>query len=1051
MSPTVGVRLVDHAVLRVAAWPIEITDAFAAPALAAAARDLLASAPVAEAELADELFVVIPTVEDPRTRRWLLAVRRALAEPRRPVPVAPDDVALGSAHAALAARIAVVETARRDHAAQREDLAALFAAELQGDREALRELASTPRFRTALVVAEPTLATQSDATIGKPLNEKARVLRLEATLFHFAMRACGRPTPNGGWSGVAPVLPALFGPTSPRAVTSVFDASADDGERDVHVSVDLAPFAAVLDAWGRELGAAQDHPLVLESTLFDLPAAGQPHQWVYLRRDTDPFVFAALPTVPALREAAARWAGGRVATPAALYDEIGAERGRAIVEHLLACGILRSALRLPAFARTPAAALASVTSLLPDALARPWCETLDACAAATDALAAAFLADDPAAVARHRDTVVLAVSALTERVGLGPAPARGLVHVDLRVPWRVTWTAAGRARVGSALDEVFAFHADDGGAEAYRQIMQRRVEDTLASAADWVPAVAGRAEDWCGPSPQVATRAELLRAVGADPEAAMARWTDQLEGPVASGVIEHELVLDPDRSRRADPGAAGSFILGVSGPTIWARWGRPQPAMFVTRFGPLLETGPRGARTAAPVRLSTERALHSLLAVRIVGTDAANPNAALRPVLSTVGTWDVGPCIGGPSAGADRPAGAEPPAGGDPSLWQPFATDRGVLVVGADGRARVPIYDSAAVIGTHDPVTRFQRTVAMTNGWELVSWGFPVMRGEQDGGPGLPRLVLPARGRGVVADPDGRTVLSPRRWLIGADTLAALRDALDEVDRYLVWRAALDERQVPARVIVRWDLRPDAPELALMSESPLALRCLCERLPLDATALVLTELPGPVEDWPVQGPDGHHLSELAVTWVRRDDELDPAVFPGGEVPQSFIAVLDALRDLTDEDTESTTSDVAIDALLTALVDRADRAAVSNAAASWLTRVANTQDPEHASTFLVVVADQAPAVVGEAEELEGAGRGATTARLRTDLDSLRPAFDRDVAAIAATTGLDALAVRAQLVGRLGHIHAVELGGEGPDRLRREAARWLAHRGDDAGTA
>lgn len=1048
-----GVRVLDHAVLRVAAWPIEIVEQLTAPALADAARAVLADRGATGAtsgptgpdgrtdgdRLAEEIHAAVPTVEDRTTRRWLLAARRALRTGGDLVPAAPTGAAEAVAHLdggpALVASIEAAGVPRADAAGRRAGLAASLAEELTRSRLALRTLGATDRFRAALAIAEPSVLVRWEATRDKPLNDKARVRRLEATVLHFAMRACGRPTPNGGWSGVAAVVPdsgaAPRGPTTgdPNAILTVRRAP-----RRAHVSVDLAPFAAVLAAWARELGGARDHPLRREPTLRDDPGTpvgtpgsppGEDHRWVYLRRDTDPATFVALPTVAALRSALDRWPPGTVATPAALYDDIGEGRGRAVVEHLLACGVLHSALGLPAFADSPADALEAVTALLPEAQARTWATTIATIGDATRSLEAAFLADDVAGVVRHRDAIHAAVGALTTAAGVGDAPDRGLVHVDLGVPWRATWRAAGRAAVGRAIDDVFAFHAADGDAEAYRAVMAGRVRAT--GTGDVLAGIAGASGDWVGPPPAVARRADLLRAVGVDPGPAERRWTAALD-PGASagrGIVE----LDVDLPRRVHPGSAGSFIVAV-GTATWARWGRPQPGMFVTRFAPLLRTSSHdGAERHEPGHgvgsavASLAGALRRLGAARIVGADAANPNAALRPPLDDVPAW--GWSLAGGVA--------------DPPPATIAERDGAAVFRTADHGDLVPVYDSAAVIGTRDPVSRFVRTAAMTHGWELAAWGFPVLEAELDRWTGLSRLVLPS----PAGPPSPPTVLAPRRWVVGGAALDAIRAETDEVERYLAWRAEMDRRDIPAIVVARWALLPDAPELILATESPLALRCLCERLADGPATLVLSELPGPVDGWAVRSAEGHHLSELAVTWVRRTPPLDPAVFPGGVVPGSFAAILDALDDADPApigpDTVPPVTDVEhrqrarFAALLAELVEPGERRTVAHAAAAWLTRVADAQDPAGAGS-----GSAAAAITPEPPE------DPADARLHADLASLRPIFDADIAAITANGGDDVGddgTVRTQLIARLGHIDAVARWGEGPDRLRAEASVWL----------
>jgi hypothetical protein len=80
-------ELATHGMLRVAAWPIETAAGFTAAGSESlrALSDECNAIDRAEAELmiegrvlADRVHDVVPTVDDPATRRWLLAVRRQL-------------------------------------------------------------------------------------------------------------------------------------------------------------------------------------------------------------------------------------------------------------------------------------------------------------------------------------------------------------------------------------------------------------------------------------------------------------------------------------------------------------------------------------------------------------------------------------------------------------------------------------------------------------------------------------------------------------------------------------------------------------------------------------------------------------------------------------------------------------------------------------------------------------------------------------------------------------------------------------------------------------
>jgi hypothetical protein len=155
----------------------------------------------------------------------------------------------------------------------------------------------------------------------------------------------------------------------------------------------------------------------------------------------------------------------------------------------------------------------------------------------------------------------------------------------------------------------------------------------------------------------------------------------------------------------------------------------------------------------------------------------------------------------------------------------------------------------------------------MGHGWEFVSFGFPALPAERERWGHLPRLVLA----------DG-TVLSRERWTLDQDAVRELV-ALTGFQRYLAWRAEAERLGLPALVHVR--CRSEEPDLLLQTESPLAIRCLFDTLAVDAPWMVISELPGTPEDWPLVDDAGqHHLAELGVTWVA-DNYWSVLVSPEG--------------------------------------------------------------------------------------------------------------------------------------------------------------------------
>ena len=101
------------------------------------------------------------------------------------------------------------------------------------------------------------------------------------------MRACGRATPNGAWSGVAAVLPRhdsagglIASPTTPRYVAAL----------------SLQPFVLMLRALSRQPRYRWARPLHLNPTLRSDPAGG----WRYERDQGGVHHWVSLPFQPLL-------------------------------------------------------------------------------------------------------------------------------------------------------------------------------------------------------------------------------------------------------------------------------------------------------------------------------------------------------------------------------------------------------------------------------------------------------------------------------------------------------------------------------------------------------------------------------------------------------------------------------------------------------------------------------------------------------------------------------------------------------------------------------
>jgi hypothetical protein len=243
-------EVLEHAVLRVAAWPIESLEPFAAPALAAAADAIAAQGASAMRRgraLAATLYEAVAGENDIEVRRGLLALRRALYRGAGPLPPVPAGV-----RADLAAHLGREAAARQCLEDRRRQFEGALSAELDRQRLALRALTADPAFGRALAMDDPDLYRRWVAVAGRPLSGRSRHRRIEAAVLHHLTRAVSRPAPHGCWAGVAPVpgVPRRCVDITPdlRAFAWAFAVLCPDGRFD---TAPASVWAALDDASGQ--------------------------------------------------------------------------------------------------------------------------------------------------------------------------------------------------------------------------------------------------------------------------------------------------------------------------------------------------------------------------------------------------------------------------------------------------------------------------------------------------------------------------------------------------------------------------------------------------------------------------------------------------------------------------------------------------------------------------------------------------------------------------------------------------------------------------------
>jgi hypothetical protein len=848
-----GLRVLDHATLRVASWPIEIVDSFACPDLAHRAHELLAL----ESDLRgrresvrDGLRVERCWLDDRDARAYVARVRRVVARSLDPLPEPSEHARAVVAGRPVLSELLVEEAAlRAELARRREAFEVAHAQELDRERHELRRLAGVPAFRKALAVGNLQLARRWAHEPAADRRRLARWRRVEASVLHTLMRAVGRATPNGAWAGVAAVRPR------PGAAGLLIESAP--ARR--HAVIDLRAFRAVLRGLARCPRYRDEGPLTLEPTLHR-----RADGWSWERDRGGVREWQRLPRQPVFDAIVAGFAAGPCLAATVVQSVVSAldgdTRTRAqvarVVGRFVEAGILHTSLEAPVAATDPWAALEEISKRLADADRLRWRSCVLALRGLCDDLGERYEALSPAAVEAIVEAAAGHLRDLWDGCGLAGTPPTGVIRLELHAPFVATWGERCRETVVEAVRDLLAFHAADGGAELFRR-------QSMAAVVAACPPGATIAVDallrdgklaWSVGSPGSVvrdaahldapeTREEIFapalsdRQIAADARTHCRRW----EARTAEVQTQTEATVPSATADPATlPGATGSLLLRIAAPLdVWLGAGRPEASAFRSCAASFPDTA------TAPVEAAHDQVLRTRAGevglVRVVPDDA-DVGAALAgfldaelPRLLPHGALGAG--LAGVRLTVDR---ASRPWLSGPHAAGPW----------------VPTYDGVAAAGFGDRCARLLITLGRAHGWEFPSFGLPPSDAERTRWRYLPRLRLP---RGAV--------LSPRRWTIAAEALGAIA-AKRGAARYLAWQAEARRRGIPELVHVR---APMAPELLMRTDSALAVDALFRKLSPRARWLSVEELPGEPGDWPARGPSGeHHLAELAVTWVAPD-------------------------------------------------------------------------------------------------------------------------------------------------------------------------------------
>ncbi len=840
----VDIEVSPYAVVRAAAWPIETLDEFAAPVLADLARDVLRGADeiaTARAELTDGLAALVPTFEHSADRGALLAARRTLHGSDLPLAL-PASIAeqVRPAHAALAEALLADDERRRHHAALVDELRRAHADAHAAELRALRRVAGSPEFLTALLIGNVDLARRWQRLLasevrGVPMPDlprPARVRRLEHSVYNHLCRAVGRVVPGSCWAGVAPALPARDGATG-------FTARAARPE--VRVEPDLRAFEALVPRLGADTSIASGHPVRVDpqAVIDDDDSPGAPFTRLLIEAfGTE--TRSAPDVIGVLTSALGGGAEIESRLVAALQD-------------LLDRGVVVSACVLPRGAIDAWDALDAVAPLLGASARSRWTDLTASLRVACSELADAVTAERPHDAARALDTATELVSGFRTDMGADGWPSSP-VRVVVRLPFAFEWGPDAQGRAGHAVRAVLARFAADGVAEAHRRAL-------AAPIARLVGPGAGAGDDglslmaWLGREPFVARGPRQLSGDDDTLIGAARRFDDpDLVTRARAAVVTWESVIRADaplfrlpeappiESAVARAGPVGSLRFELGADELIFRGGRPEPGFGAHRrsewFPDLHEELQRWFASWADDGVD---------AIELVGADPSNPNVALGV---PVAPRRIGPV----------------PGGVDPRRLTVHLDDdaRAFLVEhDADGRVVsgrrvVPVHPYPTAIGTANPLTAGVWRIAQTQGWEWVGMGVPLLPVELAAEPaGLPCLEL-----------DDGVVVAPRRWVLDPAALRAM-SAQSPVEAYLSWCRLVEQSGLPAMVLARTSVDPDTPERLVRTDSPLAIQAFLAHLamePSDRGRVVVRALPADSNRWPVRSAAGHHLAEIVVSW-----------------------------------------------------------------------------------------------------------------------------------------------------------------------------------------
>ncbi|HWE50613.1 MAG TPA: lantibiotic dehydratase [Bryobacteraceae bacterium] len=830
---------------RIASWPIGAVEnlrsaAFSTQVDCALMREdrILARAE----ELSALLHAQVPRMQTGE-RRIALRVRRALH--RSAEPAAASDIEALASHPAIGQSLVEDDAERRCLQKQFGCLNFEYAAALDAELEELRGIAGDMAFRRAVAVASLSTSDALEELLSN--RTKAETWRLRATLLNYAMRAAGRATPNGLWSGVA-----LESSHHGHGAISFRDTP-----RTVFVKPDLNAYFELFD-----LAASPQHyrravrlrwnPTTTELDNGDYACAHRNGggAWVFSRTANDGHIAR-------LREVFE-------SSERAEFEELRARSGLedGALDDLYLSGLLCPACDEGGVYEDAWSALDALVDCL-SAAERPFwrtaiCESRGICGV----LAEAAPNSDVGQLRRGLSDARGVINTLRARYGAAPLPSGCSVLVfDQTAPFEIGISDDVRHQISCSLRRYWNF--DRGGVG---ELLARNARMSLArnTDADIALILAGVPIERPGAAPAKPAAPEIQTTSGSWEETAnsiddpglaerfqslMEGWTTDLEGSWRKP-IHHVAISNPCEGSPMPPGSA-LLVPAFTPRSLALRVGSVAPdwAAFYGRFHHLF-----AARGDLRFRdwLSQSKTIAEAEGVDLADVAIRGEhdhNAALRPRLGSRIL----------DAFSERLT----------DLTAEFDAAQGVRLRDHEGRRVFPVLQSAVETSNADPWGRWFAEVEGNTGRTSLLAPAPPLARELGEWKHCPRLALDA----TTLDPttlDPTTVIGPERWWCPRETTEQLRRT-EGFDRYLVWRRWVRHAGVPARVYTRHGTT--GTETLLLSDSVLAIEVLGRALLQTDSPLRLQEMFfGESGLWLEDRNGRKYLAEMAIAW-RADGEF----------------------------------------------------------------------------------------------------------------------------------------------------------------------------------